>query len=68
MSNNYDAIAELKAWQAVHGQVYQLPDGKQVILKPDELAGYLETHHLRHHAPSYQGSSEEEEQVGIKHS
>jgi len=46
--------------------IYMLPNGLMKKITKSELAEYLKKNNLKLREPSYQGSSEEEEQVGIK--
>ena len=45
---------------------FMLPNGRMVLLSPEELKEYMTKNKLQLHQPSYQGSSIEDEQVGIK--
>jgi hypothetical protein len=44
-----------------------LPNGNCKRIKENELPAFLKKNKLQLHQPSYQGSSMEEAQIGIKH-
>jgi hypothetical protein len=68
MKAKYNAKLELEKANKKYGTMYVLPNGNRKLIKDQDLSAFLKANNYQLHEPSYQGSSIQEEQVGIKHS